>query len=133
MNTTPTSHIWRSSVRSYEVDYQSIVNNAVYFQYFEHARAELLREMGVCVQDFAQSGLNMVLLKTEISYLKSLKNNENFRVESTISRISKLKCQFLQELFVEGKQGILCTKAVSLAATVNSDGKPVQVSQFDGL
>ncbi|MBU2584860.1 MAG: hypothetical protein KKH32_05970 [Bacteroidetes bacterium] len=34
-------------VRSYKVDFQNVVNNAVYFNYFEMARIDYRRQMGV--------------------------------------------------------------------------------------
>lgn len=36
------SFVWNSEVRGYELDIQGIVNNAVYMQYFDHARIQHL-------------------------------------------------------------------------------------------
>jgi acyl-CoA thioester hydrolase len=37
-------------VRSYEVDFQNVVNNAVYFNYFEIARIDYRKKMGYTLQ-----------------------------------------------------------------------------------
>lgn len=44
------------SVRDYECDIQGIVNNGVYFNYFEHARHWYLHQIGIDFAGLARQG-----------------------------------------------------------------------------
>jgi acyl-CoA thioester hydrolase len=58
----------RVTVRSYEIDANGHVNGAVYLQYAEHARWELLRTGGVDQIRLRELGFGPVNLETVIRY-----------------------------------------------------------------
>ena len=55
-------------VRDYEVDAESIVNNAVYLHYLEHTRHEFCESAGMRFRDMHNEGLDPVLSRVEINY-----------------------------------------------------------------
>jgi thioesterase-3 len=55
-------------VRSYEIDVLGHVNNAVYFNYLEHARVEYLRIAGIPFESFLEDGIYPVLVNININY-----------------------------------------------------------------
>ncbi|MCP2277797.1 acyl-CoA thioester hydrolase [Nocardia amikacinitolerans] len=77
-------------VRGYELDTQGHLNQAVYLQYAEHARWELLRAAGVAQEKLIESGVGPVVLETNIKYSRELRGGD----EVTIS------CEFA---WTEGK------------------------------
>ena len=56
----------RITVRGYELDTQGHLNQAVYLQYAEHARWELLRAAGITQDALIDSGVGPVALETTI-------------------------------------------------------------------
>ncbi|AYF75452.1 acyl-CoA thioesterase [Nocardia yunnanensis] len=60
------------TVRGYELDVNGHLNQAVYLQYFEHARWELLRAGGVPGEKAAAAGIGPVVLEQTIKYLREL-------------------------------------------------------------
>jgi acyl-CoA thioester hydrolase len=58
----------RVTVRSYELDANGHVNGAVYLQYAEHARWELMRTAGVDQLRLRELGFGPVNLETVIKY-----------------------------------------------------------------
>jgi acyl-CoA thioester hydrolase len=58
----------RVTVRSYEIDANGHVNGAVYLQYAEHARWELLRSAGVDQLRLRELGFGPVNMETVIRY-----------------------------------------------------------------
>ncbi|MGE3919700.1 MAG: acyl-CoA thioesterase [Gammaproteobacteria bacterium] len=110
--------LWQSEVRDYEVDFQGIVNNAVYFQYFSQARAHFLKELGVNLIECAKSGINIVLMKTEISYKKSLTFGDQFYVKSTIKRQSHFKFIITQALYKNNSPQVI-TESSNLICCIN--------------
>lgn len=62
----------RVRVRGYEVDAQGHLNQAVYLQYAEHARWELLRAAGVEATDLVAAGVGPAMVETTIRYRREL-------------------------------------------------------------
>ncbi|MFF0115023.1 acyl-CoA thioesterase [Streptomyces prasinus] len=90
----------RVTVRGYETDVQGHLNQAVYLNYAEHARWELLHEAGLTQAVLAARGVGPVVLETTIRYRRELLAGEEvevtcafswgtgktFRVEQTITK-----------------------------------------------
>jgi acyl-CoA thioester hydrolase len=67
-------------VRGYELDTQGHLNQAVYLQYAEHARWELLRAAGVGQDKLLATGVGPVVLETTIKYLRELRGGDEVSV-----------------------------------------------------
>lgn len=88
------------TVRGYEIDQLGHVNHAVYHQYGEHARLELLRAAGCDIADLVAAGLGIVLLESNIRFLSELVlgdevhiscvphfgHGKTFRLDNTLSK-----------------------------------------------
>jgi acyl-CoA thioester hydrolase len=70
----------RITVRGYELDTQGHLNQAVYLQYAEHARWELLRAAGITQDAMLASGIGPVALETTIRYLRELSGGDEVDV-----------------------------------------------------
>ncbi|MEU1125347.1 thioesterase family protein [Streptomyces sp. NPDC005899] len=68
------------TVRGYELDTQGHLNQAVYLQYAEHARWELLREAGVPQEKLLADGVGPVQLEVTVRYLRELRGGDRVRV-----------------------------------------------------
>lgn len=66
----------RVVVRGYELDTQGHLNQAVYLQYAEHARWELLRAAGLSQDRLIGSGVGPVALEVTIRYLRELRGGQ---------------------------------------------------------
>lgn len=67
-------------VRGYELDTQGHLNHAVYHQYGEHARWELLRAAGIPQDKFIASGVGAVVLESTIKYKRELRGGDEVTV-----------------------------------------------------
>lgn len=63
----------RIAVRGYEVDPRGHLNQAVYVQYAEHVRWELLAAAGISHDALLEAGIGPVVLETTIRYLAELR------------------------------------------------------------
>lgn len=86
------------SVRDYECDLQGIVNNSVYLNYFEHARHEFLRRVGIEFTQLHADGTDPVVRRIEVDYLRPLVSGDGFSVVTRIKRIGKLQFLFSQRI-----------------------------------
>ncbi|MFF0544171.1 acyl-CoA thioesterase [Nocardia thailandica] len=67
-------------VRGYELDTQGHLNHAVYHQYGEHARWELMRAAGIDLDKFIASGVGAVVLESTIKYYRELRGGDEVTV-----------------------------------------------------
>lgn len=119
----PNNHVIKLKVRDYECDMQGVVNNGVYQNYLEHARHEFLLSKGIDFASVTAEGINMVVIRAELDYLKPLKSGDEFEVRSRVLRLSRLKFAFQQNIFrLRDEQQML--KAVITATSVNQRGRP---------
>ncbi len=82
------NHAISLRVRNYEVDWQGIVHNAVYLQYFEVGRVEYMKHIGAALDLNSVRGRNkVVLVRNEVDYLHSLTFDEELQVHTRISSI----------------------------------------------
>ncbi|MFG1795138.1 acyl-CoA thioesterase [Nocardia sp. NPDC049149] len=68
------------TVRGYELDTQGHLNQAVYAQYAEHARWELLRAAGLPQDKLIAEGIGPVLLESNIKFLRELRGGDEITV-----------------------------------------------------
>lgn len=87
------------AVRDYECDLQGIVNNAVYQNYLEHARHEYLKSRGLDFAEIARQGLNLVVVRVELDYLRSLTSGDRFVIRLRAEQVSRLRFAFVQDIY----------------------------------
>lgn len=73
-------------VRDYELDYEGIVNNAVYLHYLEHTRHCFSRQCGVDFAALHREGIDPVLSRAEIDYRCPLRSGD-----TVVSRLSLVR------------------------------------------
>ena len=81
-------HIYQLKVRLYEVDILQIVNNAVYFNYFEQARIQYAKDAGLLPEDniFSEESL-YYMVHNEINYIKPALFDDELNIYTRISYI----------------------------------------------
>lgn len=111
------------AVRDYECDLQGVVNNAVYQNYTEHARHEYLKTRGVDFAALTASGLQVMVIRAELDYLRSLRSGDAFRVTVQTERVSRLRMAFTQHItLLSDDTPVLHARFV--VAAVNAQGRP---------
>lgn len=111
------------SVRDYECDMQGIVNNAVYLNYFEHARHEYLHHIGVDFKSLFLQNIVLVATRIEIDYKRSLKSGDTFMVTVKLDKPSAVRYVFDQEILIGSN---VMTSAKTTVASLNEQGKPTR-------
>jgi acyl-CoA thioester hydrolase len=115
-------------VRDYECDMQGIVNNAVYQNYLEHARHQFIKSKGLDFAEITKQGINLVLIKAELEYKRSLKSSDTFYIQTTVERTSKLKFAFHQTVHRIADDQLML-KATMTVASTTPEGRPVVFEQ----
>jgi len=89
------------TVRGYELDTQGHLNQAVYVQYSEHARWELLAAAGIRQNALIESGIGPVALEVNVKYLRELRGGERVDVTCEFAwaegKVFQMKQQILKQ------------------------------------
>ncbi len=118
----PTSELLMQ-VRDYECDMGQVVNNAVYLNYLEHARHDLLRSVGLSFGELAKRGIFLVVTRVEADFRGSLRAADSFLVQTTFARKGRLRLQFIQNIYRAEDRRLMLSATVTGTA-LNSEGKP---------
>lgn len=120
------------AVRDYECDIQGVVNNGVYQNYLEHVRHEYLKEIGINFTDYAQQGINLMVIRAELDYRFPLESGDGFVVCVNLVRESRVKFAFQQDIYrLPDHKTILNARIIGTA--VNARGRPEIPEQLASL
>ena len=115
-----TTHEIQMRVRDYECDLQGIVNNANYQHYTEHARHEMLLQMGVSFADLHRRGIDAVVARITLSYKTPLHSTDDFVVRTRVQK-EGVRYVFHQDIVRLADQKLACRAIVDIVAVVNGE------------
>ena len=84
------------TVRNYEIDWQGIVHNGNYLLYFEIARLEYFKAVGVPVDQRSITGpVRIVIVRNELDHLATATFNDRLRISTRVTNIgtSSIRCE----------------------------------------
>ncbi|WP_194918531.1 acyl-CoA thioesterase [Catenulispora rubra] len=98
------------TVRGYELDTQGHLNQAVYLQYAEHARWELLRAAGIRQNDLIAGGIGPIVVEVNVKFLRELRGADEVDVTCELIWAEGKVYQFKQQILK--KDGTVCADIV---------------------
>jgi acyl-CoA thioester hydrolase len=120
------AHTFALRVYYEDTDVGGIVYHANYLKYFERARTEWLRDMGINQAFFLQQNLGFVVRKVEMDNLASAKLDDLLEVKSTILTLKRASLVFQQQISNQAQQ-LLCKAQVRIAYIDFSQNKPCAI------
>lgn len=117
------THRFPIRVRFYELDPYSHVNHAVYVQYFEAARIELLREAGLTLQGMMDDGVMIVVSDIATRFIRSAAADDELVVETEVIEFKRVTSRWHQRL-LRGDEVIVEQELG--AAVTNLKGRPIR-------
>ncbi len=99
-NLNTSSHEFNVRVYYEDTDAGGIVYYANYLKYFERARTEWLRVLGISQQKYLEQNLGFVVSSVAIDYFASAKLDDSLLIQSTIKQLKKASILFEQHILV---------------------------------
>ena len=133
-------HVYSVKVRFNEVDMLSILNNAVYFNYFEQARIHYVKDAGLLPKKgiFSDNSL-FYMARNEINYLKPAFFDDDLTIYTRISYIKNssfgyehiIERQRNRNILAEGKGVLVHVDPVTKKSSKLPDEFYSKISAFD--
>jgi acyl-CoA thioester hydrolase len=119
------------SVRDYECDLQGIVNNAVYQNYYEHARHQFLLGKKIDFAALHKQGIDLIVSRVEIDYKFSLRSGDLFKVTVVTRKEGFLRLIFEQDIFkLPENKHVSHAKVTGVAL---NHGRPLKLEKLEGF
>jgi len=110
-------------VRYSETDMMGYCYYGNYATYFEVARVEAIRQLGVSYKEMEDDGIALPVLEFTIKYYKPAFYDDELTLETTISEIPKVRIHFAYKTF--NAKGVLLNEAETTLVFVNKEtGRP---------
>lgn len=113
-------------VRSYECDFESIVNNAVYQNYLEHTRHEFMIAHGLDVVELHRQGIDTVVARINIAFKSPLHDNEEFLSKLKVKK-EGIKYVFYQDIYRINDGQLAIRAVVDVVCIINGKLKNCDV------
>jgi acyl-CoA thioester hydrolase len=107
-------------VRYAETDRMGLLHHANYLVYFEQARTELLRGMGLTYRDMEDQGFLLVLTKVDVRYRQPARYDDLLTIRTTVVRTTPVRIEHRYEVIRDGQ---LLAEGTTTLACVDREGK----------
>ena len=116
----------REKVRFVETDMMGVVHHSNYFRWFEMARVEYLRQVGVLLTDMMAEDIVFPITDVDCKYRASAKFDDYILIEAVLAKVSKVKMLFTYRVLREADGLLLATGSTQNAFT-NKQGKIIRL------
>jgi acyl-CoA thioester hydrolase len=114
------------TARGYELDSYNHVNNAVFLNYMEQARWEIMQEKGI-LDSYQEEGKKLVVTEINIRYAREIKLFDEIVVITEIKK--KAPYLIFQHKIVNKKKDTLCAKATVKTLLLDNENLPMDIPE----
>ena len=119
----------RHRVRYREVDPMGLVYHGHYVDYFEAARTEMLREIGLAYKQVEEAGIIMPVVDLQIKYHRPAFYDDLLEIRALVAEIPVMRASIDYEVRREGEEQILTTGNVTLCFVDRERNRPVRAPE----
>ena len=118
--------VWPITIYYEDTDVGGVVYHSNYLKFFERARTELLRSIGVSQQKLFAEHISFVVCHMDIDFLRGAQLDEQLQVQTWVESIGRATLVFAQQL-VRADNTILCRALVKIACINPTTMKPTAI------
>lgn len=119
-----TKKIYKHRVKYHETDKMQYVHHSNYAKFFENARIEWLREVGVSYKEMEDNNVMLPVINLNVDFKKPALYDDLLTISTTLKEIPKIKIIFQYE--IHNQENILITKGSTTLVFVDMiKNKPI--------
>ncbi len=112
-----------------DTDQMGIVHHSNYIRYYEAARSDLMRDLGLSYGEMERRGVMMPILEVNSRYISSAHYDEMITVEITLEELPMARVTFHYKIYSE--QGVLLNTGSTMLGFMHSDTRrPTRAPQW---
>ncbi|PSV28926.1 tol-pal system-associated acyl-CoA thioesterase [Photobacterium sp. GB-56] len=119
---------WPVTIYYEDTDVGGVVYHANYLKFFERARTEYLRKIGLNQQQLFSLNMSFVVRSLTIDFLRGAKLDDQLMVNTVVQNIRRASIEFSQEL-VNNNNEVLCKVLVKIACVDPTQMKPIALPE----
>lgn len=119
---------WPVTIYYEDTDVGGMVYHANYVKFFERARTEYLRKIGLSQQQLLSQNMSFVVRSLTIDFLRGAKLDEQLMVHTVVQNTRRASIEFSQEL-VNNNNEVLCKALVKIACVDPTKMKPIALPE----
>ncbi len=119
----------KTRIRYGETDQMGVVYHGNYAQYFELARTEWLRALGVTYKDMEISGISLPVIVLNFNFLKPALYDDVITIEVELTKKPMVKIEFFYTISNQQNE-VLCTGSSTLAFMNSKTNKPMRCPDY---
>ena len=116
---------YQITVRGYELDSYGHVNHAVYLNYMEQARWEIIREAGLLDQ-LIREGKKLVVIKVDVRYISEIKLFDKIIIQTKVKKEAPYLVFYQKLINQNGNTRV--ARAVVKAILLDEQKKPLGIT-----
>lgn len=116
-------------VRYREVDPMGIVYHTHYADYFEAARTEMLRQMGLAYKQIEEAGIIMPVVSLEINYHRPAYYDDLLEVVARVEDLPSMRVHIDNVVRRQGETNVLTSGRVTLCFVDRERNRPVRAPE----
>jgi acyl-CoA thioester hydrolase len=117
---------YQLSVRGYELDSYGHVNHAVYLNYMEQARWEIIRSAGL-LDRLLSEGRKLVVIKVEVRYVREIKLFDTVTIQTKVKKEAPYLV-FYQKL-INTKDNTQVSRAIVKTILLDEKNIPIDIPE----
>jgi acyl-CoA thioester hydrolase len=123
---TPATHSVKLRARFAETDAMRVVHHTEYFVWFEVARTELLRSLGLPYTEIQKRGFHIPLVEAMANYKAPARYDDEVEVKIQAGKVGRSSIRLDYEVTKLPGKELLCT-GHTVHVLIGEDGKPKEI------
>ncbi|EAR54100.1 hypothetical protein SKA34_03099 [Photobacterium sp. SKA34] len=119
---------WPVTIYYEDTDVGGVVYHANYLKFFERARTEYLRKVGLNQQQLFSQNMSFVVRSLNIDFLRGAKLDDQLMVHTVAQNTRRASIEFSKEL-VNNNNEVLCKVLVKIACVDPTKMKPIALPE----
>ncbi len=107
-----------------ETDQMGYIHHSIYPQYFEVARIEFMKTIGISYKKMEEEGIILPVFTMNIKYLIPLTFDELITIRTSVKYLKGVRLSFVYEIYNQNNQK--STEAEVVLIFAGSNGKPIK-------
>jgi acyl-CoA thioester hydrolase len=106
-------------VQYYETDKMGVVHHSNYIRYYETARTDFIKSLGVSYRQLEESGTAMPIVNISIKYIQPAAYDDILTVKTTLKELPTSRITFYYEMY--NQAGKLINEGYTILAFLNQE------------